>query len=226
VTRLATTIFLSVCASLTAQDAAIVVPLDEFMEILVQENGRIKPMDTYARSILLQLSARSSYEKRPAAAWLADTLFIPEKANDYKVFRINNSEVIQAIGVEEEKGFRYSFNQLQPHVDTLYELAVNASRIEGGERTPVEKEFLMLYDLISLYVQISRSFFFAVPHGDFNLTHAENVALLELHPGKTQYAYGEIALQLPLLQSANAGRAGVDRAFAELRPLETTPPGQ
>jgi ABC-type transport system involved in cytochrome c biogenesis permease subunit len=213
-TRLAAAIFVSVCAAFSAQAADPILSLDDFKRMLVQDNGRIKPMDTYARSVLLQLSAKSSYEKRPAVAWLADTLFVPEKANDYKVFRINSPEVIQAIGIEEETHFRYSFNQLKPHMDKLYELAVSASKIEASDRTPVEKEFLKLYSLISFYLQNSRSFIFATPHRDFEVTQAENRNLLSLPSDKNQITYADIAVHFSSVQK---GLAAVPRKSNDQR---------
>lgn len=216
--RLAIALFVFACGAFAAQESSTVVPLDEFRKILVQENGRIKPMDTYARSILLQISSKSTYERRPAVAWLADTLFLPEKANDYKIFRINNPEVVQSIGIREEKGFRYSFKQLEPHSGTLYKLAANASKIERADRTPVEKEFLKVYSLMGLYVKVSRSFGFAFPHGDFNIAHAENKVLLELNPAKSPYAYIDIAFQMPLLRgqlAAVLGKPEAERSEAE-----------
>jgi ABC-type transport system involved in cytochrome c biogenesis permease subunit len=218
-TRLAATLFVSACAAFSAQAADPVLSLDDFKRMLVQDHGRIKPMDTYARSVLLQLSAKSTYEKRPAAAWLADTLFVPEKANGYKVFRINSPEVIQAIGIEEEKRFRYSFDQLKPHMETLYELAVGASKIEATDRTPVEKEFLKLYSLISLYLQNSRSFIFAAPHRDFNVAQAENRSLLGLPSDKDQFTYADIALHFSSLQK---GLAAVPRKSNDQRTTAQT----
>ena len=184
--RLALVVTLLFLGSLSAQESGSGIPLDDFKHILVQERGRIKPMDTYARSILLQLSSKSTYDRRPAVSWLAEVLFTPEKTHDYKVIRINNPEVIQALGIAQEEKFRYSFSQLQPQVNKLYELAVAASKIESDERTPVEKELIKVYSLITMYAQASRSFAFAAPHHDFAVNQSANKALLELDTGKTQ----------------------------------------
>ena len=52
--------------------------LNSFSGIPVMEEGRIKPMDTYARSVLLQLSGKDHYGKRSACEWLANLIFQPE----------------------------------------------------------------------------------------------------------------------------------------------------
>ena len=44
-----------------------------FEQMLVLDQGRVKPLDTYARTLLLRLSGRSRFEGMSASAWLALT---------------------------------------------------------------------------------------------------------------------------------------------------------
>jgi hypothetical protein len=51
--------------------------------------------------------------RRPAISWLLDTISGLEKADDYRIFRIDNSDVILALGLEMRPGsFRYSYNEI------------------------------------------------------------------------------------------------------------------
>src|ERR1044072_7031341 len=68
-----------------------------FGKLPVLANGRIKPLDTVARSSLLQLQGRQEVRapnvKEPLVAspteWLLDACFRPEKADTYPTFVID-----------------------------------------------------------------------------------------------------------------------------------------
>ena len=53
---------------------------DAWPELPVLHNGRVMPVDTYARTLLLSFSGRSTFDRQPAASWLARTLFTPAQA--------------------------------------------------------------------------------------------------------------------------------------------------
>src|SRR5262245_13484880 len=70
-----------------------------FGRVPVLVNGRIKPLDTVARTSLLMLQGRqrvSDPTGSPLVAtpteWLADVLFQPAKADDYPTFRISATD--------------------------------------------------------------------------------------------------------------------------------------
>ena len=87
--------------------------LAAFGRLPVLVNGRIKPLDTVARTSLLD-SSRSSARKRsdhprtPSSPvpteWLADVLFNPEKADTYPTFRLSatdSPELLTLMGLTE-----------------------------------------------------------------------------------------------------------------------------
>ena len=123
--------------------------LEAFGRLPVLANGRIKPLDTIARSSLLQLQGRQRVSdpavSEPFAAtpgaWLADVFFAPEKADTYPTFRIDSPELLTLMGISEADtritydsgikhafailGFlpssraRFSFRQLEPKLGEL-----------------------------------------------------------------------------------------------------------
>src|SRR3954464_5234438 len=78
-----------------------------FGRLPVLANGRIKPLDTVARSSLLQLQARQEIYAPNVSAplvsspveWLLDVCFRPEKADTYPVFVIDHLEQPEVLGV-------------------------------------------------------------------------------------------------------------------------------
>ena len=81
-----------------------------FGRLPVLANGRIKPLDTVARSTLLQLQHHATVvqpgqdRRLTPAEWLLDAMFRPEVADTYQVFRIVNSEVLSLFDLKPTDG--------------------------------------------------------------------------------------------------------------------------
>ncbi len=90
--------------------------------IAVQDGGRIKPIDTVARNQMMLISHRQRFvdtedESHTATRFMLDVMTSlrdsKSKAQDYKVFRIENDQVLNVIGLEPRAGFRYSLNEIR-----------------------------------------------------------------------------------------------------------------
>ena len=119
----------------------------EFQRILIQNGGRVKPMNTFARFSLLQLNngTRVHFEtedgtkhKIKADEWLLDTLFRGNVAREFPIFNVDDTDVIAALGVPPKDGNskhrkrdRYSYNQL---------IVARAKLADEGQRISEKKE--------------------------------------------------------------------------------------
>ena len=74
----------------------------EFSDIPIQENGRIKPIDTFAKNQLLSIYAKRSLksEEMSAVEWIIDLLSNPKEGFHKPIFKINNPEVVRSIGLD------------------------------------------------------------------------------------------------------------------------------
>jgi len=121
-----------------------------FENLLVQQDGRVKPLYTVARFTLLQFLGKSAVSfqtqdgekhKLHYAAWLLDVLFRGEIAKDMPVFVVDDSEAVVQIGVSPKaKRDRYSYNELLPGRAKLAELgaqyAEKQDQYEKSEKDP------------------------------------------------------------------------------------------
>jgi ABC-type transport system involved in cytochrome c biogenesis permease subunit len=140
--------------------------LSSFERIPILFGGRVMPIDSYARNVLLQFSGRRTLGRKPSApasAWLAQTFFAPEQATSHPIFLINHPDVAQALGLEPEEKRRYALDQLHPALDKLETLAGAARALEEDARSPVETEILRLYQNVGYFSQLLRCFQFALP---------------------------------------------------------------
>ncbi len=116
----------------------------------VLDEGRIKPLDTVANVRLLRFNGMRrtvNLEGRRITPieWLADCLFFPERAKKYKTFRIDNDDVIVALGMSpEKKRGRYAYVELAPVRDRMISLARQYSGIPGEQRNPVQRQVIHL----------------------------------------------------------------------------------
>ena len=95
-----------------------------FGRLPVLANGRIKPIDTLARSSLLQIQNNQDViidqvnpdgrivpdvKELTANEWLLDVFFRPEKANGYRTFVIDNPDLLTLLGKsEDDLAIRYA----------------------------------------------------------------------------------------------------------------------
>jgi ABC-type transport system involved in cytochrome c biogenesis permease subunit len=158
----------------------------------VLHEGRLKPMITYARHMLLQFSGRTKYEKSSAMQIMSRILFTPEASGDYKIFLINNPEVVQALGVPEEKHRRYSYRQLEKSLPKLEELAQKASATADDKRDLVQKEVLRIFGNLVEFVNLTRSFSFALPNAAYTVRLAETKSQLGLKADQSIFTFWDL----------------------------------
>ncbi len=166
-----------------------------FKHIPILENGRVKPLDTFARNFLTRLSGKQTVNREKAIAWFARFLFAPDTTKNDKIFLVNNPELATGLGIKEDKHRRYSFAEMEPAFEKLAQLYQQAQAIEPKERDLVENEIIRLYENLKLYSQLSLSFSFTFPHPDFTIKEVQNRKDLGLTGSSVQNSYIDIALR-------------------------------
>jgi ABC-type transport system involved in cytochrome c biogenesis permease subunit len=155
-----------------------------FGRLPVLVNGRLKPLDTVARTSLLTLQGRQRVSTPEVSTpfvhtpteWLADVFFNPAKADTYPVIKIDSPEVLSLLGISEEDtrisydsaakrtlavlGFlpstksRFSYNQLKPNLPELDRQARLAEPVEAQHRTAFQKQVIAVRNRVMLYLQL------------------------------------------------------------------------
>jgi len=178
---------------------------ETFKRVPVLSEGRLKPLDTYARNLLIQFSGRDTYDRQEAITWLARLLFSPDATRDDKVFLINNPDIAQALDIPVDAHRRYSPGQLQKAYKKLGELAMAARNIPEKERSIVETEILRVFENINLYADLSRSMAFAYPHADFTITAQATKTRLGLPAEQNQFSFVDVALKADTINAMTKG---------------------
>ncbi len=161
--------------------------LAAFGELPVLLNGRLKPLDTVARSSLMQFQGRqrvsdpadSEPRVNSPTEWLVNVFFISSKADSYPVFRIDSPDLLSLLGISEEDakvryaspakqfmavmGFlpstrsRFSYEKIAPKISELERQAKLANPIESAVRTPFQNAVVQLYGSLVQYQQLKHT---------------------------------------------------------------------
>jgi ABC-type transport system involved in cytochrome c biogenesis permease subunit len=133
-----------------------------FSRLPVLVNGRVKPLDTVARTSLLVMQGRqrvsdSAGRTIAPAEWLADVLFRPEQADAYQVFEVTHPDVLTLMAVATSDGSggkRFSQQQLRPRLRDLDAQAKLAQTTAAELRTPFQRGVIKLRDAVMLYQRL------------------------------------------------------------------------
>ncbi len=128
-------------------------------------NGRVKPLDTVARTALLELQGRQRVtapngQSLAPAEWLLDVLYQPALANEYQTFEIVHPDVLALFSLATTDGAggkRFSFHQLAPKLGELERQGKLADDTESAVRTPFQRAVLQLRDNVVLFQRLQNS---------------------------------------------------------------------
>jgi ABC-type transport system involved in cytochrome c biogenesis permease subunit len=144
--------------------------LDEFGRLPLVYEGRVKPFDTLARNTLRQISDRQTFEdtsdkepvkRQPAIQWLLDVVSGSPDAFKHAVFRIENLDVLQTLGLERRPGFRYSIDEFRDKIGEFEKQAEEAAEVERDDPrklTTYQKKLLELDRRIRTMTGLMASF--------------------------------------------------------------------
>jgi ABC-type transport system involved in cytochrome c biogenesis permease subunit len=91
-----------------------------------------------------------------ADEWLLEVMMKPEQADDRKVFRIDNNEVIELLKLPDNQKY-FSLNQLRPQVDEIQKQVSRIETIESSKRTVFESQLMKLDEVMNLYQRLEIS---------------------------------------------------------------------
>ena len=128
-------------------------------------NGRVKPIDTVARTSLLMMQGRQrvvaqSGERLSPVEWLLDTMFRAQVADHHPVFEITHPDLLALLSLTAEQGVgnkRFSAQRFVGKLADLDRQAKLADDTERALRTPFQRAVVQLRDSVALYQRLRGS---------------------------------------------------------------------
>ncbi|MFO1078718.1 MAG: cytochrome c biogenesis protein CcsA [Planctomycetota bacterium] len=148
--------------------------VEKMAALEIQDNGRTKPLMTFASFLLYKVHGRRDLKfrlgddenapqfKLDPTEWLLDVWCFPEQAARYPLFRIENVGVLDQLGIANEGqtlDFEYvSYDQLLAKGEKLQKLAHDCEQIEAVKRTAVEEHIVQTFRQLVAYHRVHRQF--------------------------------------------------------------------
>ena len=127
--------------------------LRTFGELPVSAGGRIKPMDTAARSMMMVAGGRQRVKTDdrvvPATAYLLDLVTRPDHVADLPAVRVDHPDVLALLGRGPGEGGRLPLSAIEPRWTEVTQQARLAIRTEPRDRDGFQRAVLGLHDRVN-----------------------------------------------------------------------------
>ena len=126
-------------------------------DIPLQDEGRIKPLDTFAQNHLLAFYGKRSIKEMNLSAtdWILNLILDPQNGKEQKIFNIRNPEVVSSIYPDWSTEHKYSFNEILPGLSNQAVLINMINQQPNANRTVFEKQLLELNNNALRFEEIS-----------------------------------------------------------------------
>jgi len=177
-------------------------------EILIQENGRVKPFDTFARNNLLAiLSKRSlkssslpnSYSEKQMSAsdWLYEVSINPYKEHHHRIFNIQNPELVRSMGLDWDDKHLFTSEEVLLGLQNQIEYINKIQNSDESQLSIFDELMLRLYGNFVLYQELKYSLSCLLPIIPIN---NNEIALLIDVENNTQVSYYNIISKIDRLR--------------------------
>lgn len=219
-----------VCGVLLACSAVLRPPASgefdtrAFAALPVSAGGRIKPMDTAARSLLMiaggRQQAQADGRKVSASRYLLDLVTNPGRVADLPAVRVDHPDVLALLGLGPRDGGRVSLAAIQPRWAAVAEQAERAAGVEPRQRDGFQRAVLQLHGRVNTvlaHAQMREPYTVPPlsPGGEWRSFHG---AFLDDHDAEAPHP--SVAFLAAMMTSASEGDAqGFNTAVASYTEL-------
>ncbi len=149
------------CASHADAAPAPELNYSSFGLLPVLHEGRVKPLDSYARILLRDMSGNDVVKSKPAIEWMAASLFDPAAA-EIPLFAIADPALRTHLGLEKHKT-RFALTELVPAFQSRLDEIEGLLKADEKTLTAQQNALLDLHRRVREYSELLRSFSSILP---------------------------------------------------------------
>lgn len=131
-----------------------------FAQLPVSSGGRIKPMDTAARSMLMvaggKQSAQSEDGQISAVRFMIDLIAKPEKITSVPLVRVDHPDVLALIEKDPSQSGRIPLRDIEPHWQKIAQQASQSLSVEPKARDGFQRAVIQLHDRVNRVLQYAQ----------------------------------------------------------------------
>jgi len=196
-----------------------------YKHIPIQEEGRIKPLDSFARNQLLRFNGKTSLTihqnneklKLDAIDWLMSILTQDPSSLEIPIFKIENPDLVDVIKLNWREKYTYSYNEINDglnYVDDkinnpeLINTLIQRNRQEGEKLDLVDKQLLDLSQRRDLFNQLYHSASILIPN--ITIDNPNIMRLLQIEDNQS-ISFASLMIKIDDLYQKIAQRSEEDR---------------
>src|SRR6266480_6262749 len=155
-------IFAAVVSALASHLSAADAPDLDFKQwglLAIQDGGRRKPLDTFAKEALIRITGRSRYPDKTGRKWGPNDFVLSAlvESRDWKnepMVLISSGQLIEQLGLDKTQR-RFSFAELTGSAE-LQRIVTEAQALKRAEKplTRVQQEALSVSDRLTLFARV------------------------------------------------------------------------
>ena len=124
----------------------------------IQEEGRVKPLDTFAKNQLLRFyGKRSTGTELSPIDWLFGIATDNENSTEIPVFNIRNSEVAHTIGLAWDSNHKYTISEVSNGIESQLDIFKGIYSKDEENLSLVEKQLAEIYMNVAMYKSLESS---------------------------------------------------------------------
>ncbi len=149
--------------------------------IPILDQGRVKPLDSFARTYLEIIYGRDKLPSMSAIEWLAEVIFDPDMAYKREIFNIANPKIVDALGLERRKTHRYSYAETTIAFYSNTKTWQSLISMPANKMSEPQRQLLEVFTKTQLFGELSRSLSLLFP--EFEIFNAELADILGVEKG-------------------------------------------
>lgn len=121
--------------------------LDDFSRVPILHDGRVKPVESFARAMKKRFSGTDS----GAMEWLVQSLFDPARSEGLPILRITNPDLLGLLSLERRENRMYSYAEIYTALGEKQPLILNILKAEEDDWSPQHRSLIALQqDVVAL----------------------------------------------------------------------------
>ena len=139
--------------------------MHDFARLPVLHEGRVKPLDSFARIMMKDIAGSEAPHGRAAIEWLALAVFDPTVMAEQQIIRTDAKSLFAQAGLspDEKSGKYYALTDLTEILQATAPLAEELSQKERTDLTPEQEEFLRVHERAVTMTRLMRSLSLVLP---------------------------------------------------------------
>lgn len=150
-------VFFCLVPTVNAQEK---IDVTAWSNLPILHEGRVKPLDSFARVMLKTFSNQENIGDLSAGEWLAFSVFNPAEAIDIRIFKIREFE---RYSLPENKNRLYSYTDIAQIIAAREDTIKTLMGAKPETWSEDQKQLVELYEYYILYTQILRSLTLILP---------------------------------------------------------------